>query len=115
MKPMEGMRVVDLSHVIAAPTCGHYPAHYGADVIKVEPPGTGDVLRTGHGRAQVDEGVTVGFAAINAGKRSIVLDLKTPRAWPRCSRWCARPTCSSRTSVRAWSSGSGSATTRCVR
>ncbi len=78
MKPMEGMRVVDLSHVIAGPTCGHYLAHYGADVIKVEPPGAGDVLRTGHGRAQVDEGVTVGFAAINAGKRSIVLDLKTP-------------------------------------
>jgi crotonobetainyl-CoA:carnitine CoA-transferase CaiB-like acyl-CoA transferase len=78
MKPMEGMRVVDLSHVIAGPTCGHYLAHYGADVIKVEPPGPGDVLRTGHGRAQVDEGVTVGFAAINAGKRSIVLDLKTP-------------------------------------
>lgn len=78
MKPMEGMRVLDLSHVIAGPTCGHYLAHYGADVVKVEQPGRGDVLRTGGaGKASVDEGVTVGFATVNAGKRSIVLDLKT--------------------------------------
>ena len=78
MKPMEGMRVLDMSHVIAGPTCGHYLAHYGADVVKVEEPGRGDVLRTGGGgRAAVDEGVTVGFATVNAGKRSIVLDLKS--------------------------------------
>ncbi|RPH44545.1 MAG: CoA transferase [Burkholderiales bacterium] len=77
MKPMEGMRVIDLSHVIAGPTCGHYLAHYGADVVKVEPEG-GDVLRAGNGRVQVDEGVSVGFATINAGKRSIVVDLKAP-------------------------------------
>jgi crotonobetainyl-CoA:carnitine CoA-transferase CaiB-like acyl-CoA transferase len=77
MKPMEGMRVVDLSHVIAGPTCGHYLAHYGADVVKVEPEG-GDVLRAGGGRTAVDAGVSVGFATINAGKRSVVVDLKTP-------------------------------------
>jgi crotonobetainyl-CoA:carnitine CoA-transferase CaiB-like acyl-CoA transferase len=76
---MEGMRVVDLSHVIAGPTCGHYLAHYGAEVIKIEPPGRGDVLRTGGGgRASVDEGVSVGFATVNAGKRSAAIDLKSP-------------------------------------
>jgi crotonobetainyl-CoA:carnitine CoA-transferase CaiB-like acyl-CoA transferase len=75
---MEGMRVVDLSHVIAGPTCGFYLAHYGAEVIKVEPPGRGDVLRTGGGKAAVDEGVSVGFATINAGKRSAAIDLKSP-------------------------------------
>lgn len=79
MKPLEGMRVVDISHVIAGPTCGHYLAHYGADVWKVELPGRGDVLRTGGGeRATVDEGVTVGFATVNAGKRSAAIDLKDP-------------------------------------
>jgi crotonobetainyl-CoA:carnitine CoA-transferase CaiB-like acyl-CoA transferase len=76
---MEGMRVVDLSHVIAGPTCGHYLAHYGAEVIKIEPPGRGDVLRTGGGgKASVDEGVSVGFATVNAGKRSAAIDLKSP-------------------------------------
>ncbi|MFZ4761110.1 MAG: CaiB/BaiF CoA transferase family protein [Burkholderiaceae bacterium] len=79
MKPMQGMRVVDLSHVIAGPTCGHYLAHYGADVMKIEPPGRGDVLRVGGGgKGRVDEDITVGFAAINAGKRSAAIDLHTP-------------------------------------
>ena len=41
MKPMAGMRVVDISHVIAGPTCGLYLAHYGADVVKIELPGRG--------------------------------------------------------------------------
>jgi crotonobetainyl-CoA:carnitine CoA-transferase CaiB-like acyl-CoA transferase len=74
---LEGMRVVDLSHVIAGPTCGYYLAHYGADVIKVEEPTHGDVLRAGT-KGRVDEGVTVGFATVNAGKRSVTADLKDP-------------------------------------
>lgn len=77
MNALEGMRVVDLSHVIAGPTCGYYLAHYGADVIKVEEPAHGDVLRAGT-KGRVDEGVTVGFATVNAGKRSVVADLKDP-------------------------------------
>jgi crotonobetainyl-CoA:carnitine CoA-transferase CaiB-like acyl-CoA transferase len=77
MKPMQGMRVIDVSHVIAGPTCGLYLAHYGAQVTKVELPGRGDVLRAGL-RERVDEGVTVGFATVNAGKRSAEVDLKDP-------------------------------------
>ena len=77
MKPMQGMRVIDVSHVIAGPTCGLYLAHYGAQVTKVELPGRGDVLRAGM-RERVDEGVTVGFATVNAGKRSAEVDLKDP-------------------------------------
>ena len=78
MNALQGFRVIDLSHVIAGPTCGHYLAQQGAEVIKVEEPVQGDVLRAGK-RVQVDEGVSVGFATLNAGKRSVAIDLKTPQ------------------------------------
>jgi crotonobetainyl-CoA:carnitine CoA-transferase CaiB-like acyl-CoA transferase len=77
MRALEGMRVIDLSHVIAGPTCGHYLAQQGAEVIKVEEPVHGDILRVNR-RAQVDAGISVGFAALNADKRSIAIDLKDP-------------------------------------
>ena len=64
---LAGIRVADLSHALAGPFCTHQLQLLGADVIKVEPPGSGDDFRE---RPAV-------FAAINAGKRSIVLDLKT--------------------------------------
>jgi crotonobetainyl-CoA:carnitine CoA-transferase CaiB-like acyl-CoA transferase len=76
MNALQGTRVLDLSHVIAGPTCGHYLAQLGAEVIKVEGPPHGDVLRAGK-RGLVDETVSVGFATLNAGKRSLQLDLKT--------------------------------------
>ena len=63
---LDGVRVVDLSHALAGPFCTQQLQLLGADVIKVEPPGTGDDFRE---RPSV-------FAAMNAGKRSIVLDLK---------------------------------------
>jgi len=64
-KPLEDVRVVDLSHVIAGPLASFYLAQLGAEVIKVEPP-QGEVMR---GRA--------GFAAMNAGKRSVAVDIRT--------------------------------------
>ncbi|MCA1644665.1 MAG: CoA transferase [Chloroflexi bacterium] len=66
-QPLAGVRVTDLSHALAGPFCTQQLQLLGADVIKVEPPGTGDDFRE---RPAV-------FAAINAGKRSIVLDLHT--------------------------------------
>ena len=76
MNALTGIRVLDLSHVIAGPTCGHYLAQLGAEVIKIEGPPHGDVLRAGK-RGLVDDTVSVGFATLNAGKRSLLLDLKT--------------------------------------
>jgi crotonobetainyl-CoA:carnitine CoA-transferase CaiB-like acyl-CoA transferase len=69
--------VVDLSHAIAGPTCTNMLVELGATVIKVEPPGTGDGFRhyTEHGGEPM---LSIPFASINAGKRSIALDLKTP-------------------------------------
>ena len=65
-QPLAGIRVADLSHALAGPFCTHQLQLLGADVVKVEPPGSGDDFRE---RPAV-------FAAINAGKRSIVLDLQ---------------------------------------
>ncbi len=79
LRALEGIRVLDLSHVIAGPTASHYLALEGAEVIKVETPGKGDILRRGRPADQLDEGVSVGFAAINGGKQSLALDLKHPR------------------------------------
>lgn len=78
MDALAGIRVIDLSHVIAGPTASHYLALQGAEVIKVENPWSGDILRNGV-RDRLDQGITVGFAAINGGKKSLAIDLKEPR------------------------------------
>jgi crotonobetainyl-CoA:carnitine CoA-transferase CaiB-like acyl-CoA transferase len=65
--PLAGIRVVDLTSSLAGPTCTQLLAALGADVVKVERPGTGDEAR--------QWGPSMFFAA-NAGKRSLVLDLK---------------------------------------
>jgi crotonobetainyl-CoA:carnitine CoA-transferase CaiB-like acyl-CoA transferase len=77
MKVLHGIRVVDLSRVLAGPHCAQLLADFGADVIKVEGPG-GDENRgwPPHG----PDGQSANFASVNRGKRGLVLDLKTPAA-----------------------------------
>jgi CoA:oxalate CoA-transferase len=70
-KPLDGYKVVDFSAVFAGPICSRFLRDCGADVIKVESPGAGDLTRG------VD-GITPVFAHFNAGKRSIAVDLKQP-------------------------------------
>ncbi len=75
-QPLSGLRVIDLSQVMAGPFCCMLLGDMGADVIKVEPPGTGDQTRAAMGfRMKGDD--SPGFLALNRNKRSIVLDLKT--------------------------------------
>jgi CoA:oxalate CoA-transferase len=76
MKPLEGIRVLDFTHAIAGPTCTQMLQQLGAEVFKVEPPGTGDDFRHYTEHAGLP-GVSIPFASANAGKRSVVLDLKT--------------------------------------
>jgi len=64
-RPLEGIRVIDLSHVIAGPLASFYLAQLGADVIKVESPAGGDVMRS-----------RPGFTALNAGKQSLAVDIR---------------------------------------
>jgi crotonobetainyl-CoA:carnitine CoA-transferase CaiB-like acyl-CoA transferase len=70
---LDGIRVLDLSRVIAGPYCATMMADLGADVVKVERPGRGDDLRAWRGN-----GMSATFAAINRGKRGIAVDLQQP-------------------------------------
>jgi formyl-CoA transferase len=76
-KPLEGIRVLDLTNVLAGPFCCHQLAQLGAEVIKVEAVGRGDLARNlGADPALNDAGMGVSFLAQNAGKRSVTLNLK---------------------------------------
>lgn len=78
-KPLRGIRVLDLTNVLAGPFCCHQLAHLGADVIKVETPGTGDLARQLGADAELNRRLMgVSFLAQNPGKRSITLNLKHP-------------------------------------
>ncbi len=75
--PLEGVRVVDLTQVMAGPFCTMLLADLGADVIKVEPP-TGDLSRAmGGDRLRMKGKDRAPFFALNRNKRSIVVDLKS--------------------------------------
>lgn len=72
--PLDGIRVIELGNYIAAPTAGRLLADFGADVIKVERPRTGDEIR----RWRLYAGDTsMLYRTINRGKRSLVLDLRS--------------------------------------
>lgn len=73
--PLDGLRVVDLSRVLAGPYCSMCLGDMGADVVKVEQPGKGDDTRR-FGPPFVD-GVSTYYLAINRNKRSIAIDLKS--------------------------------------
>jgi CoA:oxalate CoA-transferase len=75
MTPLNGITILDLTHVLAGPFCSHTLADLGARVIKVERPGHGDDTRAFPPFVQGESGY---FAALNAGKQSIALDLKAP-------------------------------------
>ena len=79
-KALDGVRVLDLTNVLAGPFCCHQLAHMGADVIKVEAAGRGDLARQlGADPDLNDAGMGVSFLAQNAGKRSVTVNLKDPR------------------------------------
>lgn len=74
IKPLAGIRVLELGNYIAAPTAGRLLADFGAEVIKVERPGTGDELRNW----RLYKGTTsMLFRTLNRNKKSVVLDLRS--------------------------------------
>lgn len=72
---LDGLRVLDISTVLAGPNCARYLADFGADVIKVEKPDTGDTLRNMAWRDPRD-GVGLWWKIVNRNKRTIAMDLK---------------------------------------
>lgn len=75
---LNGVRVLDLTNVLAGPFAGYQLALLGADVIKIETPGTGDLARQlGADPARNRRGMGTSFLAQNAGKRSLSLNLKS--------------------------------------
>ncbi|PWK35417.1 CaiB/BaiF CoA transferase family protein [Cupriavidus plantarum] len=79
-KPLRNIRVLDLTNVLAGPFCCHQLAHMGAEVIKVETPGTGDLARQLGADAELNKALMgVSFLAQNPGKRSITINFKHAR------------------------------------
>ncbi|WP_416883559.1 CaiB/BaiF CoA transferase family protein [Marivita sp.] len=78
--PLRGVRVLDLTNVLAGPFACHQLAHLGAEVIKVEAVGKGDLARNlGADPDLSAKGMGISFLAQNAGKSSLTLNLKDPR------------------------------------
>lgn len=75
-RPLSGLRVLDFSIMLAGPYCARLMADGGADVVKIEPP-EGDDMRL---RTPLREGHSAYFGQLNAGKRSLTLDLKNAAA-----------------------------------
>lgn len=77
---LAGLRVLDLTNVLAGPFCCYQLAQLGAEVIKVETPGTGDLARQLGADPELNRRLMgASFLAQNAGKRSITLNLKNPK------------------------------------
>lgn len=71
--PLAGIRVVELGSMYAAPTTGRMLRDFGADVVKIEDPTTGDFARQWQ---PAHEGLAIGFSRLNSGKRSVGIDMR---------------------------------------
>ncbi|MDP6934398.1 MAG: CoA transferase, partial [Myxococcota bacterium] len=74
---LSGIRVLDLTRILAGPFCTQVLADHGAEILKIERPGPGDDTRNFGPPFQ--EGVSSYYLSINRGKKSVVVDLKHPR------------------------------------
>jgi formyl-CoA transferase len=74
--PLDGVKIIDFTHVQAGPACTQLLAWFGADVIKVERPGSGDVTRSQ--LRDIQDADALYFTMLNSNKRSLTLNTKTP-------------------------------------
>lgn len=74
-RPLDGIKVIELGQLIAGPFAGCMLGYFGAEVIKIEPPGKGDALR---GWRVVEDGTSLWWRSLGRNKKSLTLDLKQP-------------------------------------
>ena len=86
-RPLEGVRVLEMGQLIAGPFAGKMLAEFGAEVIKIEPPQTGDPLRKWR---LLHEGTSVWWAVQSRNKQSVTLDLRTPEGQDAARRLIAQ-------------------------
>ena len=79
--PLEGVRILDATHIVAGPFCSMILADMGAEVIKIERPGGGDRARNNKPIIEKPDGqrVSARFLGVNRNKKSVTLDLRDPR------------------------------------
>ena len=79
--PLDGIRVLDATHIVAGPYCSMILGDMGADVIKIERPGTGDLARARGPFIKSEDGreTSSRFLGVNRNKRSVSIDLRNPR------------------------------------
>ncbi len=75
-RPLDGVRVIEMGQLLAGPFCGAMLAYFGAEVIKVEPPKTGDPIR---GWRIVENGTSLWWRSLGRNKKSVTLDLRQTR------------------------------------
>jgi CoA:oxalate CoA-transferase len=85
--PLSGIRVVDLTRILAGPFCTMLLADMGADVVKIETPGQGDPLR---GQGVIRDGLSWYFAAFNRNKKSATLNLRSEEGRAALARLIAK-------------------------
>ena len=91
---LEGVSVLDLTHCIAGPYCTRLLAGFGADVLKVEPPGGERGRRMApFFRDEPGPDASLPFAYLNSGKRSLTLNLKSEEGGTFCGHCFRKPTC----------------------
>ena len=76
-RPLDGIRVIEMGQLLAGPFTGSILAYFGAEVIKVEPPGSGDPIRGW--RILDDNGTSLWWRSIGRNKKSVTIDLKSER------------------------------------
>ncbi len=110
MYPCQGLRVLDMSRVVAGPIAGRILSDLGADVVKLEPP-EGDVTRVW---GQMRHGLSGFYTQQNAGKRNLCVDLRVDGAADIVKALAAQADVVIETSEPASSTGWASATTGCA-
>lgn len=75
-RPLDGIRVLEMGQLLAGPFAASMLGYFGAEVIKIEPPGTGDPIRTWR---VMKDGMSLWWHSLGRNKKSVTLDLRQPR------------------------------------